>query len=102
MRQCRDTFLRFLADNLTGITLHNVRFGTSNPADARYQVGAVNVKFLDTDPNPHIGQTTVEICVMNDDELTALDWVKQVYDILSSAYYTPKMDYTNPNSPVAT
>lgn len=43
----------------------------------------------------------VEIAVINDNELTALTWLKRVVDILRSAYFTPKLDYTNPAVPVA-
>lgn len=102
MRQCRDTFLHFLADNLGAIPVHNVRRDLSNPGADRYQMNSVNVKFLDVSPSVHIAETLVEIAVINDDELTALAWLKSVFDLLSSAYETPKMDYTVPASPVAT
>jgi len=69
---------------------------------ARYQTDAVNVKFLDVSPNWQIGSTLVEIAVIANDELDALTWVQSVYALLSSAYYTPKLDYTNPANPVAT
>lgn|SRR6185437_2073136 len=102
MRKTRDTFLHFLSDNLTGVPLHTVRADSSNPSMARYQTDAVNVKFLDVSPNWQIGSTLVEIAVIANDELDALTWVQSVYALLSSAYYTPKLDYTNPANPVAT
>lgn len=82
--------------------LHNVRTDSKVPGSEKYQSNAVNVKFLDVSPNPQIGNTVVEICIIADDELDALTWVNQVYGLLSSAYMTPKMNYTVPASPVAT
>lgn len=103
MRQTRDTFLHFLSDNLasSSITVNNVRLDINQPGVEKYMTNAVNVKFLDINPLNIIGDTVVEISVINDTELTALTWLKKVTDILTSAYFTPKLDYTNPASPVA-
>lgn len=103
MRQTRDTFLHFLSDNLasSSITVNNVRLDLNVPGSEKYKMNAVNVKFLDVNPLDTIGDTMVEISITNDNELTALTWVKKVVDILTSAYFTPKLDYTNPSSPTA-
>lgn len=87
-------------DNLVGVPVHNVRRSTSNPAAAFYQVNALNIKFLDTMPGANICNTTVELAVINEAELTALSWVKKVYDILNAGYILKKMDYTIPTAPV--
>ncbi len=103
MRHTRDSFLRFLKDNLPPtVPVHNVRLDQSAPDSDKLQMNAVNVTFLDVNPSVQVGFTQVEIAVIHDDELTALDWVKQVFLLLSAAYFTPRYDYTNPNVPVAT
>lgn len=100
MRQTRDTFLHFLSDNLGGTPpVHNVRMDLSVPSASEYQTNAVNVKFIDVCPSPQIGQTLVEIAVLAEQELDALTWVKSVFNLLSTNYQTPKLDYTNPSSP---
>lgn len=101
MRQTRDTFLHFIGDNIVGVPVHNVRRDTSVPESELIQLNAVNIKFLDVSPDV-IGTTLVDIAVCFTDELTALATVKKVYDLLQSAFYTPKKDYTIPASPVPT
>ncbi len=103
MRQTRDSFLHLLKDNLPINTpLHNLRRDTSKPDSDKLHVNAVNVQFLDAAPNAQVGSTLVEIAVIHEDELTALAWVKDVYDILGARYMTEKFDYTVPATPVAT
>src|SRR5688572_11161354 len=102
MRATRDTFLHFLSDNLTGLTVRNVRKATNNPSLAKLADNAVNVQFLTPRPHPHIASQLVSIDVIHEDELTAVDMTQQVYELLSSAYYTPKYDYTDPDNPVLT
>jgi len=102
MRAVRDTFLHFLADNLTGVTVHPVRREIDRPDSDRLQMNAVNVQFLNIEPRVHVASQMVSIDVINDNELTALDWVSKVWEILNKAFYTPKYDYTVPASPVAT
>jgi hypothetical protein len=103
VRQTRDTFLHFLSDNLasSSIPVHNVRRDTQKPDSSLYKQNAVNIKFLNVTPEVHIGTTLVEICVIHVDELTALTWVKAVFDLLGAAYYTAKLDYSNPANPVS-
>lgn len=103
MRQTRDSFLRLLADNITGgVPIHNVRRDPKTPDSDKLQGNAVNVSFVDTHPHPQVGETTVEIAVVHEDELTALDWVKKVYDVIGARYFTEKMDYTDPAAPITT
>lgn len=102
MRAVRDTFLHFLADNITGITLHPVRREIDRPDSDRLQMNAVNVQFLNIDPRIHVSSQTVSIDVIFDDELTALNWVNKVWGVLNKAFYTPKYDYTVSATPVAT
>lgn len=104
-RQCRDTFLHFLADhpNLVGIPVHNLRQDPSNPDLELLQRNAINVEFLNTGFGSagHDSKQQVEIDILNDDELTAVDWAQSLANALQTAGYTPLMDYTTPITPVA-
>ena len=102
MRATRDTFLHFLADNLSGITVHPIRKDTNRPDASKLAENAVNVQFLTQRHRVHIAELWVSIDVIHSEELTAVDWTQRVFDLLSSAFYTPKYDYTNPSSPQAT
>lgn len=101
MRACRDTFLHFLADNLTGQTVHPLRRDVDNPSSGTLQNNAVNVQFIKDHPDVHIGSTFVIIDVINDNELQAIANTRDVWNLLSAAAYTPKFDYSS-GSPVAT
>lgn len=99
----RDTFLHFLADNLPiTIPVHPVRRDASNPSGDLLQTNAVNVTYVSVDPSVQISIQRVVVDVLNDDENTCSDWLDTVFALLSSAYYTPLLDYTNPTSPVPT
>lgn len=102
MRATRDTFLHFLADNLTGRTVWPIRKSSTDPAKSKLKENAVNVQFLTMTQHMHIAGTLVSIDILHQDELTAVDITQEVWQLLSSAFYTPNYDYTNPNSPVAT
>jgi hypothetical protein len=98
MRNCRDTFLHFLADHsyLTGITVHNIRRDSNVPDAAFIQDNAVNVQFVNSDFGSlgHNSRQLVSIDVVHDDELTCLDWASKVASVLQTAGYTPKLDYS--------
>lgn len=102
MRNCRDSFLMFLSDNLAGIPIHAVRRDSGNPNADLLQTGAINVKFLDPTFDNQVADQPVAIDVLHDDELTALDWTQQLWNLLSTRFFTEMYDYTNPASPVAT
>lgn len=103
MRATRDSFLHFLSDNLVpqGIPVYNLRRQPDNVQTDLTKSNGVNVEFFDTFPTLAESETMVEISVINDDELTCVDWVSKVFKLLSSAYLTPKYDYTVPASPVS-
>jgi len=100
-RSIRDTFLHFLADNLT-MPVHNIRRDPTDPSADEIRANAVNVTFLVYNPTNAIGTQTVIVDVINDDELVATEWLQNVYDILSAAFMTPRLDYTDPTNPVST
>lgn len=103
MRNVRDSFLMFLNDNLGGgIPIHAVRRDLSNPNADQLQLNAVNVQFLDPVFNNHIANQPVAVSVVHEDELTAVDWMTQLWDLLRLRMYTELQDYTNPASPVNT
>lgn len=98
--QVRDTFTHFLADNLTGINVHQCRRDINNPNQDDLEMNTVNLSFINTDFDRHINVQHVVIDIIHDDERTAFDWTQQVWTLLSKAFMTPVFDYTNPSSPV--
>lgn len=94
MRAARDTFLKLLADNLTGITVWNLRHDLNNPEYMRLHEDAVNVQFLDDAPNVGVGTMTVLIDILSSDELTAVDTMKSLWTLLSASGYTEQYDYS--------
>lgn len=102
MRATRDSFLHFMADNLPSRTVHPVRREVDRPDSDKLQMNAINVKFLNSDFTVHGADQLVVIDVIYDDELTALDVAREIWTILSSSSYTPKLDYTDPSNPVDT
>jgi hypothetical protein len=103
MRSTRDTFTHFLADNLApySITVKQIRLDANSPGQEILQANAVNVQFLNPEFTTQISSQLVAIDIVHEDELTALDWTQKTANLLLSAGYTPKLDYTIPASPVA-
>ena len=102
MRATRDTFLHFIADNLTQYTVWAVRKSSTDPSRGKLKENAINVQFLTSRPHVHIASQLVSIDVIHAEELTAVDMTQAVWELLSSAFYTPKYDYTNPAAPTLT
>lgn len=101
MRATRDSFLHFLADNLpASMPVNNIRRDTQDTKSDRLKIDSVNVQFLDSMPTLEKSETLVEISVLHTDELTGLDWVRTLFQLLSTGYQTPKLDYTDPANPV--
>jgi hypothetical protein len=102
MRKARETFLMFLKDNLDssiGNNLHAVRFDINNPNTSLIQNNAVNITFSDPVFHNKVADQPVHIDVCHEDELTALDWCRAIWDLMSIRMYTELKDYTNPASP---
>src|SRR6187401_103073 len=102
MRATRDTFLHLLYDNLPGRTIWAIRRASSDPARSKLKENAINIHFLNSRPHVHVATQLVSIDVLHAEELTAVDMTQEVWELLSSAFYTPKYDYTDPNNPVLT
>lgn len=98
IRDIRDSFLHFLADNLTGITVHPLRFDKNDPGADGFQTNALNVQFLSTSLR-HVATQQVVLDVIQDDENTAVDWLDSMWTLLSSAFYTELYSYST-GSPV--
>lgn len=102
MRNVRDSFLVFLRDNLSGLTVNAVRRDIADPNKDLLQQNSVNVKFLSPNYDLQVADQPVSIDILNDNELTALDCVNQVWTLLSTRFYTEIYDYTTVASPVNT
>lgn len=100
MRASRDTFLHFLADNLTDLSIWNVRVDPTNANASKLQENSINVKFMRDCMGVDVAQLFVSIDAIYSDELTAIDAVQRVRTLLQAAGYTPKLDYTDPANPV--
>jgi hypothetical protein len=95
MRQCLETFLMLLSDNLA-IPVHHVREDKNLPGSNLLQMNCINVQIVAPSFGnaANISTLVVSLDVVNDDELTALDWLQQTTKMLQKGGYTPKMNYT--------
>jgi hypothetical protein len=93
IRNCYDTFLHFLADNLVGIPVHPVRRQSTDANADRLEMNAFNVSIMALDPDIHVSILQLSLDVVNDDELSAVDWVDQIWGLLNAALMTPKESY---------
>lgn len=102
MREVRDSFLKFLADNISQTTVKAVRRDPDDPAADKISVNCVNVSFgrmtLDNQKSTQVA--IIDVCA--DKELDALNIVNQVWQLLSAAYFTPQLNYAIPSSPTPT
>jgi hypothetical protein len=102
MRNCRDSFLHYIADNLPSFTVHNIRVDKSDPKLNQIMLNAINITFHNTDimgPSM-LSQCLVTVDVINDYELTALDEAEQVANLLFKNATSSLMDFTDPTAPV--
>lgn len=92
---CRATFLHYLADNLTDLTVHNIRFDKSNPQFNEPLVNAVNVTFhnLDLTGPSSPDEQLVTVDVMYDTEPAAVAAAEEVANLLFTAAYAPLLNY---------
>ncbi len=100
MRAVRDSFLHFLADNLTPLSVHPIRRDPDNPKAGNVQVNAINVGFGSVSLRVCLSKIIVKIDVIADAELDAIDMTQKTWLLLSSQFYTTLLDYTVPTSPV--
>lgn len=109
MIEVRDSFLHFLADNITSITVNgsvvpitikNNRRDINDPKSEQIQIDAINIKFLNTDYAVEVSNQTVSIDVVYTDELQCAAVTEALFNLLKQAAYTPKLDYTNTTNPV--
>lgn len=93
---CRATFLHYLADNLSDLTVWNIRFDKNNTAQNEPQVNAVNVTFhnIDLTGPSETNEALVTVDVIYDDELTAVAAAEEVANLLFTAAYAPLKDYS--------
>lgn len=99
-RDVRDTFLRFLHDNLTDIPVVAIREDPNDPSASVLKPNAVNIQFLRLSADT-VATQQVAIDIIHDTENTAVDWMESVWTLLRSAFYTPLYNYSTPSAPVA-
>jgi hypothetical protein len=99
LRNTRDSFLKHLQTELTGITIHPLVVEPSYPESSNLQLNAVNVGFIRSNYSEHISKQEVSIDVVYEDELVGLDVLRQVFEVLRNNFIL-MFDYTIPSAPV--
>jgi hypothetical protein len=101
MRAARETFLKFVADNLPDYKVVNVRFDKVHPAHSDFSQNAINIEFIFDRPSvsgPSGLQCSIDI--IYDDELTAIDAATALWKLLAASEVTPlksfAADVSNP------
>jgi hypothetical protein len=99
IKNVHDTFLHFLADNLTGIKVRELMFDKDDMTSRIIQTNALNVEF--TNFTTTVEHTlTVVFDLAHNDTLTARDWEEQIVNLLHATAMTEVMDYrTDPANP---
>lgn len=96
MREVRDTFLHYVADNLEGLEVHPlIRTPVDQSLDA-LKMNCINVSFEDLNLNSDISEYYVVIDVIYDDEMTAVDAVAALWRVLRGCM-TPLVSYVDPS-----
>ena len=102
VRNTRDSFLHFLADNQPSVTIHPVRMERDSPSSNTLQVNSLNVAFHDATYSSGAPTSQfVTIDILHEDELEALDIEESTVALLQKGAATPLLDYTIPASPVS-
>jgi hypothetical protein len=100
LNNIRDTFLHFIADNLSsGMTFQYIHRDPDDPDSELLKMNAVNISYQGLSLSFDTDKQFVVIDVVSDYEETAVTWIHSIVSLLRSAYYTPILDYTNPSSP---
>lgn len=95
IRNLRDTFLHFLADNLTGATIHPVRASKDQPQYNSLQVGSINITFHDATYSVRAPTTQfLTMDILHDDELLALDLEESLIVLLQTGAQALLLDYS--------
>jgi hypothetical protein len=94
-----DTFLHFLADNLTGTVVHPIRLDVNDPASGTFQMNCINVQFLNVELGADISNQQVVLDVMFDNEKDCRDAIQKTWNLLKTEYLTPITDYSDLSNP---
>lgn len=95
IRNLRDSFLHFLADNLPLNSVHALRFSKTTPLNSSLQIGQINVAFHDSTYSANAPSNQfVTLDILHDDELAALDLEETLVVLLQLAGYSPLLDYS--------
>lgn len=99
MIEVRDTFLHFIADNLSA-PVHYMVYDPSDMSGSNYKANAVNIEYHNESPKVGIGQFVVCLDVIYDSELTALPVMKELFKLLTASGMAPLYDYSG-DAPVS-
>jgi hypothetical protein len=93
MKNCQNSFLKFLQAELPTIPLHVIRKDYNYPEEGLLKVNALNVDFQTQSFRTDISTQMVILDVINEVEDTALSWASTIFELLSKRFYISKYDY---------
>lgn len=100
MRNARDTFLHYVADNLPQWEVRNIRRDTNNPSLMNLGDNCINIKFNGDYLSVIQSLLLVSISVIHSEELVAVQIMHDITNLLQASGTAPILDYTNPISPI--
>lgn len=99
MREARDTFLHYVADNLPQYKVRNVRRDTNNPGLMELAENAINITFIADSMTVTESQLHISVSIIHIEELTAVQMMHDLTGLLQASGTAPLLDYTNPTAP---
>lgn len=102
MLTATDSFVEYLAANVTSVPIHWRRQTAIDENATLPRMDALNVQFLGFFEEGSSEFCLVSLDLLGVEERTVLAQLKEVRDVLLAAQITPELDYTNPSLPAAT
>lgn len=99
MRQARDTFLHYLADNLPQYTVRNVRRDSNDHGLLNLAENSINITFVADQMKVTESRLLISISIVHSEELSAVDMMDDTTNLLQASGTAPILDYSNPISP---
>lgn len=100
MRSALDSFLKYLVENLPGLSINYLRHDPNDQSAGLLKMNSLNVHVLDVEPTIQGSVIRVSLDAVYDSETTAWTNLGLIHDLFKKSYYTPMLDYTVPASPV--
>ena len=102
MLSASDSFIEYLADNLSPFEVFWWRPGDIEAHAGVVKQNAVNVKILGFWGDGNTEMCLISLDVLGPDERTALEHVKDLRDLLIALQTIPERDFSDPDNPAFT